>query len=580
MTAPSTAGTLAAVGELPFLSQLVLVFAAAAVFTYLSRRLRLVPIVGFLVAGVVIGPNALGLIDSPELIDGMAEVGVILLLFTIGVEFSLEKLALIRRFIVLGGGLQVGLTVLATAAVLRALGVDARVGLYTGCLVALSSTAIVLKLHSDAGTTDTPVGRIGLGVLIFQDLAVIVMVLLLPVLAGEGRGLGPVLLRIGQAVGMIALTLALAFRAVPALLDRIAAVRSSELFLLTVVVICFGIAWLTSLGGVSVSLGAFLAGLVVSGSRFREYAVGEILPLRTLFNAVFFVSVGMLLDVGFVLDRPLLVLGVALGVLVAKAAITGVSVLALRYPLHIAAVVAVSLAQIGEFSFVLEVAGRAEGLTPGDFGEEGRQAFLAVTVLLMTATPFMMRAATARGLALRAADGGDAGDAPQAEEGEGPAVPSRGHVVLCGYGLAGRAIQTALGHLGIPHVVVDLNPVSVLEAQAFGIPAVYGDLRRGSVREQANSGMARLAVIAINDADAAKAVAQGLKLGHPEIEIVVRVPYVIDAEPLEEIGAEVVVIEEVESAVHMLEETLCGCGVPMEEVRLQMARFRSRLEIA
>ncbi|MDX1393589.1 MAG: cation:proton antiporter [Gemmatimonadota bacterium] len=569
----------AAAAELPFLSQLVLVFAVAAAFTYVCQRLRLVPIIGFLVAGIAVGPHALGLVDSPELISGMAEIGVILLLFTIGVEFSLSKLALIRRFILIGGGIQVGLTVGLTCLLLLLAGADWRVGIYTGCLVALSSTAIVLKLFSDAGTTDTPVGRIGLGVLIFQDLAVILMVLLVPVLAGAGRGAVPILLTLGRALLIIVATLALASRAVPLLLDRVAAARNTELFLLTVVVICFGIAWLTSLGGVSVSLGAFLAGLVVSGSRFREYAVGEILPLRTLFNAVFFVSVGMLLDVGIVVERPLLVLGIAAGVLVLKGTATLVGVLALRYPLHVAGLVALSLAQIGEFSFVLEVAGRAEGLTPGGFGDEGRQVFLAVTVLLMTATPFLVRAGS-RMPGMAGDDGPVTGTAPDTTGPIGsPRVPARGHVVVCGYGLAGRSIQNALGQLGIPHVVVDLNPVSVLEAQAFGIPAVYGDLTRGSVLEEVNAHAARLVVIAINDTEATKRIAQRVKISHAEIEVVVRVPYAVDAPPLREIGCEVVVVEEVESAVHLLEETLHGCSVPAEEVEIQIARLRCRGEL-
>lgn len=579
---PSVPATAAAAAEgFGFLPELLLVFAVAAAFTYLCQRLRLVPIVGFLAAGVVIGPHALGLVESRELIDAMAEIGIILLLFTIGVEFSLKKLALIRRFIVLGGGLQVGLTVSVTAVAVMLFGVDWRTGIYTGFLVALSSTAIVLKLFATAGTTDTPTGRIGLGVLIFQDLAVILMVLMIPVLAGAGGALAPVLIALGRAVAIILVVLVLASRAVPPLLDNVAKTQSPELFLLSVVVICFGIAWLTSLGGVSLSLGAFLAGLVVSGSRFREHAVGEILPLRTLFNAVFFVSVGMLLDLGFAAQHPLLVLGVTAAVLFGKAVVTTLSVLALRYPLRIAIAVALTLAQIGEFSFVLEVAGEAQGLTPAGAGEDGRQVFLAVTVILMTATPFLMRAEPYLQRVLNR--GSDAVDEASSLSSEGadsdPHLPKEDHVVLGGYGLAGRAIESALKQLRIPYVVVDLNPASVIEAQAQGVPAVYGDLTRASVLEEVHAHAARLVVIAINDADAVKRIAQRIKLEHPEIEVVARVPYLVDAEGLEEIGAEVIIVEEVESAVHLLEETLRGCSIPAEEVTRQLARFRTHIEL-
>ncbi len=566
---------IAAAEEFLFLPELVLVFAVGAILTYLCHRLRLVPIVGFLVAGVLIGPHALGFVQSEDLIAGMAEVGVILLLFTIGVEFSLKKLALIRRFIVLGGGLQVAGTVLATALLLMPFGLAWRPALYTGCLVALSSTVIVLKLFSSAGMTDTPVGRIGLGVLIFQDLAVIGMVLLVPVLAGGGDRPAALALALAQALAIILLVLVLAYRAVPALLDRVAAIHNPELFLLTVVVVCFGIAWLTSLGGVSLSLGAFLAGLAVSGSRFREHAVGEILPLRTLFNAVFFVSVGMLLDIGFIVERPLLVAAVGTAVLVGKAVITGLSVLALRYPLRIAIGVALALAQIGEFSFVLEGVGRAEGLSPGDLGETGRQTFLAVTVLLMVATPFVMRLEPR--LRRRAEGWAGRRDRDRVTDVDDSTV-LKDHVILCGYGLAGRVIQNSLQQLSVRHVVVDLNPVSVLEAEAAGIPAVYGDLTRASVLEEVHAHDARLVVVAINDAQATARIVQRLKLEHPGVEVVARVPYVVDAEPLEVIGAEVVVVEEIESTVHLLEEALHGAGIPHEEVVLQVDRFRARME--
>ncbi len=571
-------GSLAAAEEFYFLREMVLVFTVGAALTYVCHRLKLVPIVGFLIAGVLIGPNALAVVRSAELIDGMAEVGIILLLFTIGVEFSLEKLARIRRFIVMGGGLQVGLSVALTFLVLAALGVGWRAGVYTGFLVALSSTAIVLKLFAYQGTTDTPVGRISLGVLIFQDLSVIAMVLLLPLLSGQ-RG-SPIELAavLARAVVIVVLVLVLARRVVPPLLDRVARVQSPELFLLTVVVICFGIAWITSLGGVSLSLGAFLAGLVVSESRFREHAVGEILPLRTLFNAVFFVSVGMLLDLGFVLANPLLVVVCAASVLVLKALVTAASVLLLRYPFRIAIGVSLALAQIGEFSFVLERAGRAEGLFPAGLSGLGDQTFLAVTVILMTATPLLVRLEPRlRRLGDRwDREGTGEGTAEGAASEPAPESALRDHVVVGGYGLAGRMLETTLGALSIPHVIVDLNPVSVLEAEMQGLPVVFGDLTRASTLERVAVGRARLVVIAINDLDAATRAVQRVKLRNPGTEVIARVQYGVDGAGLEEEGADVVVAEEMESAVRLVMETLHGCGVPREEIARQVERLRTR----
>jgi CPA2 family monovalent cation:H+ antiporter-2 len=278
---------------------MVALFIVSVIIAYLCYRLRLVPIAGFLLAGVLIGPNSLGLVHDQELVDILAEVGVILLLFSIGLEFSLKELSRIGRAIFLGGGLQVGLSLAAVTGVLLAFGVPWQAGIYTGCLVALSSTAIVLGLLSERDESDTPTGRLSLAILIFQDLAIVVMVLLIPLLAGEGGTTGAVLLVFGKALLLIAAVLVLARRVVPWILEHVAYTRRQELFLLTVVAICFGTAAASSYAGVSLALGAFLAGLVVSESRYREQALSEILPLRTVFNAVFFVSVGMLLDLSF-----------------------------------------------------------------------------------------------------------------------------------------------------------------------------------------------------------------------------------------------------------------------------------------
>ena len=280
----------------PFLVQTVAIVVAAAVIAYLSSRIGLVPIVGFLIAGVIIGPHALGLVEDQALVNDAAEIGVILLLFTIGIEFSLDKLWRIKTLIFGGGGLQVTLASLGVLGVLAAFGVEWRAALFTGFLVSLSSTAIVLKLLGDRGETASPHGQVILGLLIFQDLAVIVMVLVVPMLGGGGGSGAEIAGALAKALGLIVAVLVVARRLMPPLLERVALTCAPELFLLTVIAICLGTAWLTSIAGVSLSLGAFLAGLVVSESRFSHHAFGEIMPLQILFSATFFVSVGMLLD--------------------------------------------------------------------------------------------------------------------------------------------------------------------------------------------------------------------------------------------------------------------------------------------
>lgn len=561
----------------PFLREMVVLFAASAGLTYICYRLRLVSIVGFLFAGVLIGPHALGLVADLELIASTAEIGVILLLFTLGVEFSLEKLARIRRFIVLGGSLQVGLTIALAAVIFLILDVKWRGAVYTGCLIALSSTAVVVKLLSDRGATDTPSGRIALGVLIFQDLFIIPLVLLIPILAaGEGSTL-EIARAILESTAIIALVLVAARRIVPRLLDRVAHVHSPELFLLTVVVICFGIAWLASLGGVSLALGAFLGGLVVSGSRFREHAVGEIIPLRTIFNAVFFVSIGMLLDLSFVVGHPLLVLGAAAGVLVLKAVVTGASVLLLRYPAAIALGVGLALAQIGEFSLVLHQVGREAGLTPAGLGAMGEQAFLGVAVLLMALTPLLMQLEPKLRSVVQSLRRAQPFAAEEVVEGVVEGL--RDHVIVGGYGLTGHYLKSVLETFGIPFVIVDLNPVSVAEAQARGTPVIYGDLSQSHVLRRAGVERARLVVAAINDPEALGRIVQRVKMANPTVPLIVRAPYIIDVDPLAEAGAEVVVAEELEAATRLVGQALRACGVPPEEADRQVERLRTESEL-
>ncbi len=323
---------------LPFLGEFVALFAVCVLIAYVSYRLRLVPIVGFLLAGVLIGPGGLAIVQDQSLVNTMAEIGVILLLFTIGVEFKLARLARIRRFIVLGGSLQAALTIAVVTLVLLLFGVEWRVGVFTSFLVVLSSTAIVMKLFADRAELDTPAGQVTLALLIFQDLAMVVMVLFVPYLSAGGGSFLSITWVMAKALLVIGGVLLLARKAVPALMGRVVQTRSQELFLLTVVALCFGTAWLTNLAGVSLALGAFLAGLVVSESRYSELALSEILPFRIVFNAIFFVSIGMLLDVGFLARNLLPVLMVAGGVLLLKATITAGTVRVLGHPVRYGAV--------------------------------------------------------------------------------------------------------------------------------------------------------------------------------------------------------------------------------------------------
>ena len=546
---------LAAVTAPPYLREVAALLVAAAAVAYVCQRLRVPPVVGFLVAGVALGPGGFGLVRGMELIEAVAEVGVMLLLFTIGIEFSLEKLARIRRTVLLGGSLQVVLTVAAVAGLLVAFGVAARPALFTGCLVALSSTAVVLKLLSSHGETGSPLGETALGVLVFQDLAVIAMVLLVPTLAtGAGGGAGS-LLALAKAALIVLGALLVARRLMPVVLRAVARTCSLEVFVLTVVALCLGTAWLTSLAGVSLSLGAFLAGLVVSESPFSQHALGEILPLETLFSATFFVSIGLLLDVRSLLAEPWLVLAAVVAVVVIKTGATAAAVLALGKGPRLALGAGLLLAQVGEFSFVLERTGSAAGLTPGGLGEMGSQAFIATAVLLMAFTPALARPAR------RLAEAGSR-ERPLEDAGApaGGAPDGGGEVILAGYGGVARKLARVLTDEGRPFIVLTLSPEGAETAETEGYRVLRGDYAKLNVLERAGLRAARTLVIADDDLDRTRRVVSVAREARPqleikpeiELEIVARVAHPAEIGPVRDAGADRVIADETEATEALL----------------------------
>jgi CPA2 family monovalent cation:H+ antiporter-2 len=544
----------AGAGPPDFLAQVVALLVAAAVIGYLSVRLRIVPIVGFLLAGVAIGPHALRLVDNQQAIDAAAEIGVILLLFTIGIEFSLSRLASMWRLIVLGGGLQVLLTVGVTAGALALFDISWAVGVFTGCLVSLSSTAIVLRLLGSKGENHTETGRGALAYLIFQDLAIVVMVLLVPMLGGQQQSAVGIAGALVTAAAIIAVVLVAARWVMPRLLEGVARSCSPEVFLLTVIAVCFGTAFVTSQAGVSVSLGAFLAGMVVSESRHSAHALGEILPLQILFSATFFVSVGMLLDLGFLVEHLPLVLAAVAGVVVVKALSTAASAAVMRLRPAVVIGLSLLLVQVGEFSFVLERVGADNGLTPLGLGEDGSQAFIAATVLLMVATPWLGSAGGRLGRAVERVGVGQGRGASQRRRGwkrrgaaaalsRPAALPAadgvlRDHVIISGYGPATRALADDLAATNTPYVITTLNPDGAAEAEEAGHPVLRGDSTKRHILELAGAGAARMVVIPEDDAETAARIAAVVRSLAPDATIVVRLDEPVDLAEMVAAGAD------------------------------------------
>ncbi|WP_189102092.1 cation:proton antiporter [Deinococcus knuensis] len=538
-------------GPPAFLVQLTLLLGVSALAAYLSFRLRLIPIIGFLVAGVVAGPGALGLIRDQELISAASEVGVMLLLFTIGIEFSLERLSRIARQIFVGGGLQVGLTVLAGAGALLLAGVGAPDAVFTGCLIALSSTAIVMRLLGERGETNGPAGQVSLGILIFQDLAVVLMVLLIPMLAGQGGGALGVLVALAKAGGIIAFVLIAARRIVPPVMEVVARTCSSEIFLLTVVALCFGTASLTAMAGVSLALGAFLAGLLVSDSRYGAQAMGEILPLQILFSAAFFLSVGLQLNLGFLAGNLGVVLGAAALIAALKVGVTFVSVRLLGESTRTALPVSFLTAQVGEFSFVLATTGTALGLSFAGMGAQGSGVFIAATVLLMAFTPALNALADALGRRLpapapagAAGGSGGAGLAAAGPEAAGPGggeahgLPVAGRVVFAGYGAHARLAARALSRAGLPYSVITRNPDGASELEGRGAPVLIADYTRAGLLRELEIGSARALVIADDDTEMTERAVSVARTVAPDLNIITQATSSEGFHGLQQLGAQ------------------------------------------
>ncbi|TFV51518.1 cation:proton antiporter [Blastococcus sp. TF02A_35] len=547
-----------AAGEVPgYLAPTAALVGAAAVIGYLSARARVVPIVGFLVAGVLIGPAQLGIVENGEAVEAAADIGVILLLFTIGIEFSLERLARVWTWIAVAGGLQLVLATGAGLGLTLALGGGWRDGLFTGFLLALSSTAIVLKLLGERRESSAVRGRLALAVLIAQDLGVVAMVLVVPLLGpvtdGESAGGASLLRALLTAVAVIAVVLVVARRVMPAVLDVVARTCSPEVFLLAIVAVCFGTAYLTALAGVSVSLGAFLAGLVVSESRASSQAFAEVLPLQIVFSAVFFVSVGMLLDLGFVLAHLPLVLGTAAVVLLAKTVTTAVAATAVRIPVRTAAATGLLLAQVGEFSFVLLTVGTAAGLAPLGLAEDGAQLAVATTVLLMLVTP-QLAAAGARIDRARAASG-DVGP------GSGGSVPT-GHVAIIGWGPTALEVAASLRGRGVDVVMTTLNPDGAAQAERAGHRVVRGDPTKGEILRAAGVPEVRLVVVAEDDPEQAVRVVAAVR-AVTDAPILARPLGAVDVAELAAAGADHILDRDRLSGQVLLHSVLGELGHPV-----------------
>jgi CPA2 family monovalent cation:H+ antiporter-2 len=561
--------------DLTLFTDIEIIFGLSILILLLFHRIKLSPILGFLVTGIIAGPHMLGIINEVEQVEILADIGIILLLFTIGVEMSIKELWDIKRFVLVGGGLQVIITTALVYYISLYMGYNSGTAIFLGFLVSLSSTAIVLKLLQEKGEMPTPHGKISLGILIFQDIVIVPMILLTPMLAGvpstSGDSTATFLLK---GLGIILFFIISARWIIPALLFRIVKTRNRELFLLAILFTVLGTAWLTSKAGLSMALGAFLAGLIVSESEYSHQAIGNMMPFKDVFISFFFVSIGMLMNVSFFLENITIMLVLAAMVIFLKSMTSGIVTFILGYPLRTTIITGLTLSQVGEFSFILSSFGRDFGLLNDDL----YQTFLAVSIVTMAATPFVMTGShdlsrkiqkkvknpiLINGLYSKSMT-------PVKEDEE-----LEDHLIIIGYGFNGKTVSNAAKTAGIPYVIIETNPETVRHEREHGERIYYGDATHEVILDSANIKSARVLVVGISDFIATRTIIDVAKKINPEIYIIARTRYINEIKYLSQLGADEVIPEEYETSVEIFSRLLKKYLVPEDDIYAFTKEIRS-----
>lgn len=560
--------------ESTLLQDILILLGFSVMIVFLLQKLKLPSILGFLITGIIIGPYGLSLVTAVDQVETFAEIGVILLLFVIGLEMSIKQLILIKKTVFVGGFLQVALTVGIAALVSNLSGIEWSKAVFIGFLVSLSSTAIVLKILQDKNEISAAHGRNALGILIFQDIIVVPMMLVTPIMAGNSDDItGSIVGLLVKTLIVIAITYVLARYIVPKFMYLVAKTRSKELFLLTTITICFAVAFLTSMAGLSLALGAFLAGLIISESEYSHQATSIILPFRELFTSFFFISVGMLLNISFFINHVWVVLALVLGVVVVKALAAAVAVAVLKYPMKTVFLTALALAQVGEFSFILATVGMENSL----LGDTVYQYFLAVSICSMLLTPFIIFYSdkmsdvfikTFFSKKLKAKKDSE----PELAE-EPPAFEN--HLIIVGYGINGRSLAKAAEFSNIPYVVLELNAETVREEAEKGVPIIFGDAAEDHILNHVNIFHARAIVVAVSELKVSKDIIITVRNITQSIYLLVRTKYVREINDLKAIGADEVIPEELEAAVEIFSRILHNFLVPDDEITNFIESIRS-----
>jgi len=557
--------------EFEFLKSLIIIFGISVVSIFILNKFRVPSIVGFLISGMLLGPHGLELIKDIHLVEIFAEIGIVLLLFTIGLEFSLKNILRLRKAIFVGGLLQVVITSLLFFTLAIILGQKGDTSVVIGLLFALSSTAIVMKLLFDRAEMDSPHGRITLGILIFQDLSVVFFMLLIPMLSGAHTGIREIVTVLIKGLLIITSVIISARWLVPRVLHQIVHTRMRELFVISIIFLCLGTAFLTYRLGLSLALGAFIAGLIISESEYSYQAISDILPFKDSFNGLFFISVGMLMNLGFLISHLPAIASIVVAVLILKTLTTTGTVFLTGSNLRVSLHSGLILSQIGEFSFVLSVSAlRAGLLTEGTY-----QYFLSSAIITMLLTPLFVALSprismwvTSRRLLIRL-------QAMRAHMEHTPDSSRKtDHVIIVGFGINGRNVALVLKELEVPYAALELNNQTVTEWRKKGEPIFYGDATSMEILHKMGIERARVIVISIPDPSATRKIVKTARDLNPRIYIVVKTTYIAEVEDLLSLGADEVIPAEFETSIELFSRILKFYHMPESLINRYAERFR------
>ncbi len=558
--------------EFSVLRDIVIIFALSSLVNFLFTKIKVPTIIGYMLTGVIVGPKLLGIIKVPAEIDLMAEIGVVLLLFMIGMEFSLNHLFKIRRMVFLGGFLQLSLTTLVTIFLAHAYDLNWKASLFIGFLTALSSTAVVLKILQDRSEITSNYGRTVLGILIFQDVVLIPLMLFTPFLGGGEIDYGSQFALLAlKSVFVIGFLYIGNHWLMPGLLHIIAMTRNQELFMMIVLLICLSVALLTYQMGMPLAFGAFLAGLMISESEYSHNAFGNLITFRDTFTSFFFVSIGMLLDLGFVASHFTVIAVTVVAVVFIKFIIGSLTAFLLGHTFRGTILVGIALSQVGEFSFILAKLGKDFSILDDYY----YQVFLAVAIFTMSISPFLiMLGSRITNLLLRL-------PIPKLMiEGLFPLqqidIPDlQNHLVLIGKDSRALNLSRMATYNKLPYVSIIFDPEIARRRQEMGETVVYGDAFNLPILEKAHVAQAHVIVISIGKLDVLKVIIGKIRLLNKHAAIIVRTQHIEDIEALYKIGATQVIPEEFETSIDLFERVMANFLLPRKEIDLAIDRIRN-----